>query len=818
MKRVAIVLLGLLVFSGHGFPQPFAKSNLPTIQEKTAGLKKFPGYMPFYWDEQTGKLWLEIDKWDTEFLYVVSLPAGIGSHGVIGLDRGQLRHQRVVLFQRMGPKVLLVQQNLGYRTGSEDPEQQRAVEESFADSVLWGFEVAAKEGNRVLIDATPFFLRNPIDLIKRLQQTKQGSYKIDVSRSAFYLPRTKNFPKNTEIEVTLTVVGDNPGQFVRQVIPEPRAITVRRHHSLVELPDGNFRPRVWHARSGLIGIEYMDFTVPLGEPVIKRIAVRHRLQKKDSHLPVSKPVQPIVYYVDRAAPEPIRSALIEGASWWREAFEDAGYRNAFQVKLLPHGADPMDVRYNTIQWVHRSSGGRSPSDGIMDPRTGEIIKGHVTIASLRVRQHYLLAEALLGPYQEDKPISHKMQEFALARLRQLVAHEVGHTLGLQHNFAASINNRASVMDYPHPLIKLDPDAALDLSEAYATGIGEWDKMAVAYAYREFSNRVEEEKGLERILRRAASRGLHFISRVDPGSAHPLAHQYDNGMNPVAELERVMRVRAFALEHFSPNSLQPGALMARLEEALVVVYIFHRYQIEAVSKLLGGLYFTYAVRGDDPDTTEIVSPEDQRRALDALVIAIQPETLAVPQRVLDLIPPIPPGVSLPYRQREVLERRTGSTFDPVSAAEALANLTVGLLLHPERAARLVEYHARNSRHPSLTEVIDKLIEATWKSPRESGYQSAIGRAVDSVVVYHLMELTGNEGATPEVRAIALLKLKELHSWLNQQWDTLKDESQRAHLFFASVQVQRFLENPTKPTYAKPLKLGFETDWEFPWLVW
>lgn len=821
MKRITIAVFCFLVFCSDGFPQTSAESKLPvTIQEKTGGMEKFPGYFPLYWDAKTGKLWVEIDKWDTEFLYVVSLPAGVGSHRIIGLDRGQLRTQRVVLFQRVGPKVFLVQPNIRYRTSSEDLAERRAVDESFADSVIWGFEAAAEEENRVLVDATPFFLRNPSDLTGRLRETNQGTYRIDVSRSAFYLPRTKNYPKNTEIEVILTVVGDNPGQYVEQVVPDPRAITVRRHHSFVELPDRIFRTRVWDPRSGLYSIEYMDFTVALGEPVLKRVVFRHRLQKKNPNLPISEPVQPLIYYVDPAAPEPIRSALIEGASWWNEAFEAAGYRNAFQVKLLPEDADPMEVRYNVIQWVHRSSGGRSPSHGVSDPRTGEILKGHVTIASLRVRQHYLLAEALLGPYEKEGPIPRQIQEFALARIRQLVAHEVGHTLGLRHNFAASINNRASVMDYPHPLVKIDPNGALDLSDAYASGIGEWDKLAIAYAYQEFPNSVEEEKGLNDILSKAISRGLHYIS--DPharavGSAHPLGHPYDNGANPVDELVRVMKVRALALERFSARSLQPGTPLARLEEALVPVYSFHRYQIAAVSKMLGGLYFSYAVRTDDRIPTEIVSPEEQRRALDALLAAIQPDVLAFPESVLNLIPPIPPGVSSYNRPREVFERRTGDTFDPLSAAEAVANMTVGLILHPERAARLVEYHARDKRHPGLAEVIDKLTQSTWKSRHGTGYHAAIKRVVDSVVVYNLMGLIANENAHTQVRAVALLKLDELRNWLKQQMSTTKDESQRAHFAFAILQMERFLENPTKVTYPKPIEPPFGPDWELPWLV-
>ncbi|MEE8122351.1 MAG: zinc-dependent metalloprotease, partial [Anaerolineales bacterium] len=709
-----------------------------------------------------------------------------------------------------------VQPNYGFRAISDDAEERRAVQESFARSVIWGFEIAAEEGDRVLVDASAFFLRDPHDLTGVLRWMKQGRYKIDVSRSAFYLPRTRNFSKNSEVEVTLTVVGDDPGLFVRQVVPDPQVITVRQHHSLVELPDAGYKPRVWDPRSGLFGIEYMDFAAPLSEPIVKRLVIRHRLQKQNPNMPVSKPVKPIVYYVDPAAPEPIRSALVEGTSWWNEAFEAAGYKNAFQVKLLPEGADPMDVRYNVIQWVHNFNSGASPADLVVDPRTGEIIRGQVSISSLRVRQHYLLAEALLAPYEEGKPVSPKMQEYALARMQQLAAHEVGHTLGLHHNFAASINDRASVMDYPHPLVKVNQDGSFDLSDAYTKGIGQWDKVAIAYAYQEFQDSAGEEKGLNDILSRANSRGLHFIQLTTAG--HPLAHRFDNGSNPVDELARVMKIRALALGRVSEKNLREGALMARLEEVLVPIYMFHRYQVEAVSQGLGGLYFTYSVRGDGQKAPERVVPKEQRRALDALLATIQPDVLAFPESVLNLIPPIPVHLQSLGHERNVFQRRTGFTFDPLSAAEATAYITVRMILYPERAARLVEYHALDNSYPGLAEVIAKLIQSTWKSQRGSGYHAEIQRVVNNVVVYYMMSLGANENSATQVRAVALLKLEELKNWLKKKVSKTKDESQRAHFAFAILQIERFLENPTKVTYAKPAEPPFGPDWEMPWLAW
>ena len=452
----------------------------PSIADKTVGTQKLAGYFNLYWDAKQGKLWLEIDKWSSEFLYQSGLSAGIGSND-IGLDRGQLGATRIVRFERIGPKVLLIEENLNYRAISNDADERRAVHDSFAESTLWGFAVAAETGDRALVDATDFFLRDAHNVPATLRRAKQGTYKLDDKRCAIYLPNTKAFPQNTEVEATLTFAGDEPGAWVRSVTPSPDSITVREHHSLVQLHGPGYKPRVFDPRSGYFGINYMDYATPMSEPIVKRFIARHRIEKKDPKAAVSEPVQPIVYYLDRGAPEPIRSALLEGARWWNQAFEAAGYKDAFRVELMPEGADPMDLRYNVIQWIHRSTRGWSYGAGVIDPRTGEIIKGHVSLGSLRVRQDYLIAEGLLAPYEKGRPLNPKMMEMALARLRQLAAHEVGHTLGLQHNYSASTVNRSSVMDYPPPFVKLGSDGAIDLSEAYATGMGDWDK-AVSYTH------------------------------------------------------------------------------------------------------------------------------------------------------------------------------------------------------------------------------------------------------------------------------------------------------------------------------------------------
>ncbi len=656
MRRLIAVFFILTVFCS------FASAQTPTIQEKTAGMNKYSGYFDFYWEEKTGQIWLEIDRLDQEFLYVNSLAAGLGSNDV-GLDRNQLGTTRVVKFHRVGPKVLMIQPNYAFRATSDNPDERKAVEDAFATSVIWGFTVEAEAEGRVLIDLTQFFLRDAHDAAGSLKRTNQGSYQLDKSRSAIYLPNTKNFPKNTELEALLTLTSDNPGEYVREVAPDPTSITLRNHHSFIELPDDGFEPRVFDHRSMYGGrTGYLDFAAPIDQPLRKRFISRHRLAKKDPTAEVSDPVEPIVYYVDRAAPEPIRSALIEGASWWNQAFEAAGYRNAFQVKLMPEGADPLDVRYNVINWVHRSQRGWSYGGGITDPRTGEIIKGHVALGSQRIRQDYMIATGLVGDYQGNPGETSVMKEMALARIRQLSCHEVGHTLGVGHNYASSVNDRASVMDYPHPRIKIAEDGSLDLSDAYDAGVGAWDKVVVEFGYQDFPDGMDEEEALADILDKAFSSGLLYLTNQDAapaGGAHPLSNDWDNGLHPVDELEHKMKVRKIALDNFSESKVRFGDSLATLEEVLVPIYLFHRYQIEAAASVLGGLYYNHTVRGGAQEAPRLVPGAEQRRALSALLETIEPQNLAIPEKLLDIIPPRAPG----YQQhRELFPGNTGIVFE------------------------------------------------------------------------------------------------------------------------------------------------------------
>jgi len=805
MKRLFVLALTLLFTAATGLSQ-----DLPTINEKTQGLEKEEGYFTYYWDDKAGKIWLEVDRFDEEFLYVNSLTAGIGSND-IGLDRNQLGDDRIVKLERRGPKILMVQPNYSYRAITDNLKEKESVRDAFARSVLWGFEIAAQNEDAVLVDATAFLLRDAHGVSERLQQRNEGNFSIDKSRSALYREATMNFPKNTEFEATLTFTGNNPGGQVRSVTPTSDAITVRQHHSFVELPDDNFKPRKFDPRAGYFGISYQDYSTPISESLTKRFITKHRLKKKNPGAKMSEPVEPIVYYLDPGTPEPIRGALLDGARWWNEAFEAAGYKDAFRVEILPDSAHPMDVRYNMINWVHRSTRGWSYGTSVVDPRTGEIIKGHVLLGSLRVRQDYLIAEGLLSPYKEGKTYdenNNPMLDVALARIRQLSAHEVGHTIGLAHNFAASTNNRASVMDYPAPKVRITQDSTLDLSDAYDTGIGEWDKVAVKYGYKDVSNVPSEEAALNNVIEEAIDEGLLYISDADArpaGGAHPKAHLWDNGENAVDQLHHIMDVRKIALENFSESNIPKGIPMAELEDVLVPIYLYHRYQIDGTVKLIGGQNYSYNLRGDDQPGPEPVPDSTQRSALDAMLNTLSAKQLAMPERIVELIPPRPIGY---YDSRELFNSHTDPTFDSIGAAETAAGMSAKLLFNTERAARLVSAEARDADNLGLADMLDTVIGQTWKQPFKKGYKGAVQNTINHVVLYQMMNLAADENASSQVRAVTNFKLEALREWMRNEAENKAENEQRiASLLYGYRTLQQFKDKgemfmPTTPLSPPP----------------
>jgi Met-zincin/Domain of unknown function (DUF5117) len=775
--------------------------TLPTIEEKTKNLTRQQGFINYYWDENTGKIWLEINQPDTEILYQASLPAGLGSND-IGLDRGLLGQTAVVKFTRVGNKLLLVQPNYDYRAITSDVAEKRAVEQSFAASTLWGFTIEAASNKAVLVDATAFFMRDAMQVSGQLANSKQGSYSIDLSRSAMYLARTKNFPQNTEFETSITFTSKDarPGSIVRTVAPSPDAITLRIHHSFVQLPDNNFKPRVFDARSGSYAMSYFDYSTPVAEPIQKYFTVRHRLEKKNPGMAKSEAVKPIIYYLDNGTPEPIRSALLEGAQWWNQAFEAAGYINAFQVKLLPEDADPMDTRYNIINWVHRSTRGWSYGASVQDPRTGEIIKGHVTLGSLRVRQDYLIAQGLLAPFKNGKPADDKMLAMALQRLKQLAAHEVGHTLGLMHNYIASTQGRASVMDYPTPVVKIDSEGKLDLNEAYTNEIGDWDKVAITYAYADLSANSNEQEALNTIISDAAKKGLTFISdrdARDPAGMHPGAHLWDEGKDAISGLQSVIKVRAKALAQFGENNIVKGTPMAFLEDLLVPVYLYHRYQVEAVTKMVGGMNYAYALKGEESLVIKPVSKQEQLSALNAVTECIDPNFLALPPHIISLIPPRPAGYEY---TRELFKRRTGLSFDALAAAESAADLPLSFLFNPYRLNRMAQNQALYNGL-GIEEMMNILLNKTWKAPRQTGLAGLILEQNEQLLLTYLLRVSLNGESSFATQAAILKAIDDIELIARRQ---IQNNRNKGYLLLTLDRIKNKMD--AKPFEPEPIPPG------------
>ena len=593
------------------------------------------------------------------------------------------------------------------------------MREAFAESVLWAGDLLAEHAAPApawLIDATTLVVADRHGIADQLAATEQGKYTLDGGRSVPAFAESKSFPDNTELEAILTFQGDGKGTYVRAVAVDPTSLTLHQRLSLVRLPGPGFRPRLYHPASGAGGpVTFLDFAQPLGASLTVRYQCRFRLDKVDPGLASSPVVKPIVYYLDPGTPEPVRSALLDGARWWQEAFAAAGFVDAFRVELLPPGVDPDDVRYNVIVWAHRATRGWSYGDFLADPRTGEIIRGRVTLGSQRVRQDILIAESLTAPYGPGGDGGQAAREMALARLRQLAAHEVGHTLGFAHNFAASWRGHGaaagSVMDYPHPLLRL-ADGKVVLDDAYGVGVGPWDHFLVAHGYAEVSP-DEEPAALARLRADVAAQGLRYVSDPDaraPGAAHPDGLLWDFGADAVVTFDQLLAIRKVALAGFSTAVSPANRDLGELAARLVPVYLLHRYQTEAVARRLGGATYGYGEIGDStPGATPVMALE-QRAALARLVSTLAAETLALPANVLALL--TPPGAER-GRSREDFATRMTPLFDPLAAAEAAAALTTGFLFDPARLNRLSWQHAVDAAQPGIADLMRSILAGTWR---------------------------------------------------------------------------------------------------------
>ena len=782
---MSILLLWLAVLAA---PQTAPPPATASIAERTAGLTRHDGFLPFYWDAQRGQLLLEVARWNQDFLYSSGLAGGAGLLEV-SLDRGQLGDLGLTRFERVGPRALLRQRQTTHRSGVADRERTRVVEESFPSSVLASLPIVAEEGGLVLADATGFLLKDT-GITSALKQAQQGDFKQDLERSAFSLERSGAFPRNTEIEVLLTFTSEKPSRPVAAVLPDGQTMSLTVHHTFLALPEPGFEPRPIDPRIGFIPLRHLDHTAPFSEPIERSLASRWRLAKKDPQAAFSEPVEPIVFYLDRGMPEPERTAVGEAALWWNHAFEEAGFKSAFVLQDLPAGASFLDARYSGIEWINRAERGWSVGDFQVDPRTGEILHAVARIDSHRRRTTSRMWQNLTRPGERctaaeapDLSLllagdpSLDQETLVLQRLAYLSAHEVGHTLGLMHNWAATTFGWGSVMDYLAPNLQLK-DGRLDLSDAYPRDLGSYDRLMIRWGYTPNADKASLD---------AMVRDGYAAGNVYPRDSDPRWAEYDWGKDPVAWLRATQEVRRAVLDRFGPQQLKAGEPVYGLQPRLNLAYLYHRFGIQAAQQYVGGQYQTNALAGDGQLPVEWVPGAKQREALDLLLAALAPENLDLPDRVLAALPGAPSGTA---DTRERFASEAGDTFSLLSAARSLAGLIVRPLLEPQRAARLT---LPTPDGPALDDVIRRLASATWGAPPDASLRrAALRRVAQRVVLDALLDLAARPEASPEVRAAAhsaLLRLRlSLHARIS------RDPATEAHLRLAERDLREYLEQP------------------------
>lgn len=788
-------LLCICALTGWLLPGLAVQAKAVAPVDPVQGMRHEAGFVDVYTDTNSGRVLIGVHELDVPFLLVTSLPGGLGSNDV-GLDRGQTGAQYIVRFRRVGARLLLLADNTRFIANSADADERAAASDAFAPAVLWAGPIverpqprrstrSAVESTVLLVDVAPYLMGDRHGIAAALKAAGQGDYSVDSDRSAALPEAARSFPDNTELEALLTLTGPGEAEFVRQVAADPRSLTLRQHISLVRLPPPGFQPRPYHPASGGFSTAAVDFAQPLDGALDLRWQPRFRLQTDAQ----GKVVKPIVFYLDPGTPEPVRSALLDGARWWSSAFDQAGFAQGFQVELLPPGADPMDIRYNMITWTHRATRGWSYGGAIVDPRTGEIIKGSVNLGSQRVRQDILIAEALLAPFDKADAANRakEAQQMALARLRQLAAHEVGHSLGFAHNFAASRTGNGSVMDYPHPLIELDASGAPRLAHAYGVGLGDWDAFLVRHAYGIYADEAGALAELRASIRRA---GYGYVSDADaraPGDAHADGALWDlAGSDTLGDFDRILVAREYALTHFGVGVLPPARQLGQLEARLVPLYLLHRYQTEAVARLLGGARYAYGNAGDTVAGTQLVDATTQLAARDRLLRTLKPNALRLPAAVLEQLTP-PSNEYL--RDREYFATRAAPLFDPLAAADAAATMTLQFLLAPARLQRLTLQHARDPALPGVRDTLDALLQATWQAPQPADTQSAlVQRSVNWVVLDALLAALDGGALHPTVDADMRAGLAAFARWAGAR------AASNADLAGAADRLTRYLNDP------------------------
>lgn len=783
----------IAVLAGTGAAGAQAGPTTATIASKTTGFDRRDGFLPIYVDTKSGKLFLELPRDSVRALLLVAQATGLGSNP-IGIDRGASADDQIVRFEREGDRVLVVLENWRYRSSARDnAAHQRSISEAFPSSTVAALPIQAEEQGRLLVDATDFAVRDWTDIVGTMARAQQGNYAVARDRSGINRALTRGFPDNTEIDVSLTysLASGRPGGIVGQIVPDARAFTLRHHLTLHRLPDDSYRPRAMDPRVGFFGIAFHDFARPIQEPLQVRWISRHRLERvnpRDANSPFK---EPIVYYVDRGIPEPLRSASLEGAKFWEQAFDQAGLRGAFRAELLPEGADPMDARYNVVQWINRNERGWSIGGSLGDPRTGEILKGMARMDSHRARTDYNLYAGLMGaePAAADT-------HFVLARVRQVTAHEIGHTLGLGHNYIASTYERGSVMDYPPPRVRLNARGDIDISSAYGVGPGPYDAWVIRWGYGTFPPESERDS-LSAIAAEGLRKGFLYLSDGDARpdfASDPRTNLWDDAATASEFLRHQMAVRRVAIQRFGLRNIRVGEPIALLQERFAPVYFMHRFALNSLAKTIGGMEYSTPLKGDGQNATRPLGRAQQLAALEQLMDALRPEQLAIPDTVVTLMVP---GAGAVTPQVELLGTRTRPAFDELGAARTLAQMVVDLVLQRERAARLVQFATRAGPQLTLFAVIDSVVGATWgRAAPANAKLAAMQRVTQRAVGDRLIQLAADSVAATEVRSIVELKLGELRTQARARAASGAIDD-RAHWASLARDIDRWIEHREVP---------------------